>query len=80
GASTLTPNAIATGNVVNIGDVTYVARNAAYIAVNGLAPYEVSMGVGAGTDAEFLDNLKLAINAGAGAGTSYGTFTAAHPD
>ena len=76
GSSTLTPNTIANGNVVNIGNVTYVARTAAAFTN---APYEVSMGVGAGTDAEFLDNLKLAINAGAGAGTSYGTFTAAHP-
>jgi len=80
GSSTLTPNAIATGNYVKIGDNIYVARNAAYITANGLAPYEVSMGAGAGTDAEFLDNLKLAINAGAGAGTKYGEFTAAHPD
>lgn len=79
GSSTLTPNTIATGNYVKIGDVIYTARNAAYIAANGLAPYDVSMGASAGSDAEFLDNLKLAINAGSGAGTAYGTFTVAHP-
>jgi len=79
GSTTLTPNAIETGNYVKIGDNIYVARNAAYITANGLAAYEVSMGVGAGTDAEFLDNLKSAINSSAGVGTTYGQFTAAHP-
>jgi hypothetical protein len=76
GSSTLTPNAIANGNTVTIGNVTYVARTEAAFTNK---PYEVLMGTGAGTDAEFLDNLKLAINAGSGAGTLYGTFTAAHP-
>lgn len=79
GASTLTPNTIATGNQVILGGVIYVARNEAYITANGLAPYEVSMGAGAGSDAEFLDNFKKAVNASGTAGVNYGAFTAAHP-
>lgn len=76
GSSTLTPNTIANGNQVIIGNVIYVARTAAAFTNS---PYEVLMGADAGSDAEFLDNLKLAINGGAGAGTLYGAGTVAHP-
>lgn len=62
------------GSEVVIGDITYVAKTA---LTSPAVPYEVLIGVSAAT---FLDNLKSAINATAGAGTTYGTGTVAHPD
>lgn len=72
----LTSNTVAPsdGDEVTIGSVTYTFKTAlsAPAVVN-----EVLIGANA---AAALDNLKLAINAGAGAGTNYSTGTTAHPD
>lgn len=69
---TLTVSAAGTdGDSVTIGGQTYVLR-----AVPSL-PYDVDIGVDANGTAA---NLRAAINAGAGAGTVYGTGTLAHPD
>lgn len=73
--SKLTASSVVAGNTVKIGDVIYVATLAANIS----APYQVSMGAGSGSDAEFLDNLKLAINGTGTEGTNYGAGTVAHP-
>ena len=73
--SKLTAISVVAGNTVKIGDVIYVAT----LAENVSAPYQVSMGVDTGSDAEFLDNLKLAINGTGVAGVNYGNFTVAHP-
>lgn len=58
------------GSVVVVGARTYTAKTTLTGAAN-----EVLIGASA---AEFLDNLKSAINATAGAGTTYGTGTVAH--
>lgn len=58
------------GEMVQIDGVTYTFR-----AVP-VSPYDVDIG---GSAAASLDNLQAAINAGAGAGTAYGTGTEAHP-
>lgn len=63
------------GDEIVIGDVTYTARTALTTDPDTV-PYEVLIGASA---AAFLDNLKLAINAGDGAGTNYSTGTVAHP-
>lgn len=54
-----------------IGDVTYTFKDTLTGAAN-----EIKIGADAATT---LDNLKLAVNAGAGAGTNYGTGTVANP-
>jgi len=74
---TLTSDATAPDDAesVTIGTVTYVFKTA--LSTGPAVPYEVLIG---GSAAVTLDNLKAAINAGAGAGTLYGTGTAAHPD
>ena len=59
-------------DTVTIGGYTYTFKT----TLTGAA-FEVFIGVSA---AVALDNLKSAINASAGAGTTYGTGTYAHPD
>lgn len=69
GVLTLTGNAVA-NDTVTIGGVTYT-----FVAVPTVA-YDVDIGVSASVS---IDNLIAAINAGAGAGTLYGTGTVANP-
>lgn len=61
------------GDTVTINGVTYTLKT----ALTNRSWYEVLIGASA---AETLDNLKLAINAGSGAGTNYSLGTPAHPD
>lgn len=61
------------GDQVVIGATTYTFKTA--LTGGGSTPNEVLIGASA---AEALDNLKSAINASAGAGTTYGTGTAAN--
>lgn len=63
------------GDEIVIGAITYTARTA-LTTDPATVPYEVLIGASA---AAFLDNLKSAINATAGAGTTYSTGTVAHP-
>ena len=74
---TLTSDATAPGDgdTVVIGSVTYTYKTA--LSAGPAVAYEVLIGADA---AAALDNLKSAINATAGAGTTYGTGTVAHPD
>lgn len=65
----------ANGDEVVIDDVTYTFVTA-LTTDPAEVPFEVLIGVDANTS---LDNLELAIEAGAGAGTVYGTGTTAHP-
>src|SRR5688572_4397371 len=71
---TLTSDATAPSNndTVTVGGYTYTFKT----TLTGAA-FEVLIGASA---AAALDNLKSAINATAGAGTTYGTGTFAHPD
>ena len=73
GTLTNTGNPAAADTVV-IGSVTYTFR--ATLTAGGL-PNEVLIG---GTASVSFDNLKAAINGAAGAGTTYGAGTVAHPD
>lgn len=73
--SVVTANTIVDGSEITIGDITYTFKTA--LSSGPAVPYEVLIGAG---DAEALDNLKLAINGGAGEGTNYSTGTEAHPD
>jgi hypothetical protein len=69
----LTATAIVLNNeTVTIGETVYTFKT----TLTGAA-FEVLIGVSLATA---LDNLKVAINAGAGEGTVYGTGTTAHPD
>jgi hypothetical protein len=68
---TLTGTTIANGNTVTIGGKVYTFRTVISLA------YDVLVGA---TDSDSLDNLIAAINGGAGAGSTYGTGTVAHPD
>lgn len=61
------------GDTVTIGSTVYTFKTA---LTEPAEAYEVLIGASA---AEALDNLKLAINAGAGIGTNYSTGTEAHP-
>lgn len=61
------------GETIQIGNVTYTMRTA---LTSGGQPFEVLIGASL---AASLDNLKVAINAGTGAGTEYGSGTYAHP-
>lgn len=72
-STTLTSDTTAPANnsTIVIGSITYTYKT----SLTGAA-YEVLIGASA---AAALDNLKLAINAGSGAGTNYGTGTLAHP-
>jgi hypothetical protein len=63
------------GDTVVIGAITYTYRTA--LSAGPAIAYEVLIGASA---AAALDNLKSAINGTAGAGTTYGTGTVAHPD
>ena len=71
--TTLTSDATApaAAATIVIGGITYTA-----VATLTGAAYEVLIGISASV---FLDNLKSAINATAGAGTTYGLNTLAHP-
>lgn len=64
---------IAAGNTVTIAGIRYTFVAALTVPA---VPYEVLVGL---TDSDSLDNLIAAINAAAGAGTTYGTGTAVHP-
>lgn len=70
---TLTGTTIATGDTVTIGAVVYTFITA---LTSPAVPYEVLVGI---SDSASLDNLISAINATAGAGTTYGTGTVIHP-
>jgi hypothetical protein len=61
------------GERVTVDGITYTMRTA---LTSPSVEYEVLIGVSAAVS---LDNLLLAINAGAGAGTNYSTGTRAHP-
>ena len=62
---------------VTIGSITYTVVDELSETYGATAvPYQVKKGA---AEANMLDNLKLAINAGSGAGTLYGTGTVAHP-
>lgn len=75
--ATLTSDATAPddGDTVTIGETVYTFRTALTTDPETV-PYEVLIGASA---AIALDNLKLAIDAGAGAGTNYSTGTLQHP-
>lgn len=62
------------GETITIGDVEYTWKTA--LSSGPTVAYEVLIGASA---AASLDNLKLAINGGSGAGTNYSTGTVAHP-
>jgi len=64
-------SAISDGEVALIGDVTYTFKTTLTGAANEVL---IDSSVAAA-----LDNLKVAVNAGAGAGTKYGTGTVANP-
>lgn len=63
------------GSTVTIGDVTYTFKTAMTGGTGD--PNEVLIGVSVATA---LDNLKSAVNASAGEGSTYGTGTVANPD
>jgi hypothetical protein len=67
---TLTGTTIANGNTVAIAGKVYTFRTAISAA------YDVLVGA---SDSDSLDNLISAINGSAGAGSTYGTGTVAHP-
>lgn len=73
GTLTSDATAPADGDTVTIGSTVYTFKDT---LTDPAVPYEVLVGVSAATA---LDNLKSAINATAGAGTTYGTGTVAHP-
>ena len=75
--ATITSDATAPadGDTVTIGDTVYTYKTA-LTTDPAAVPYEVLIGVSA---AVALDNLKAAINADVGEGTTYGTGTEAHP-
>lgn len=65
------------GDIVTIDGVTYTAKEELTpFQLRDKHPYEVLIGASAAT---FLDNLKLAINKGAGEGVNYSLSTPAHP-
>lgn len=72
--SVVSANTIIDGSKVTIGAIEYTFKTALSLTPTA---YEVLIGA---SDATALDNLKSAINATAGAGTTYGTGTVAHPD
>lgn len=73
---TLTSDAtnVSNNDTVTIGSTVYTFKTT--LSTGPTVPFEVLIGADAATT---LDNLKLAINAGAGAGTNYSTGTTAHP-
>lgn len=68
-----TTGTFSNGERVTVDGITYTMRTA---LSSPAVEYEVLIGADAATS---LDNLKLAINAGAGAGTNYSTGTRVHP-
>lgn len=65
------------GATVTIGDIVYTVVDELSERYGATAiPYQVKKGA---AEKNMLDNLKLAINAGTGAGTLYSTGTVAHP-
>lgn len=75
GTLTSDATAPADGATVTIGSTVYTYKTA-LTTDPAAVPYEVLIGISA---AVALDNLKSAINATSGAGTTYGTGTVAHP-
>ena len=75
--SVLTSNATAPSNnaTVTIGSIVYTYKTA--LSAGPTVAYEVLIGISAATA---LDNLKSAVNATTGAGTTYSTGTLIHPD
>ena len=73
GTLTSTGTAPANNDTVTIGSVTYTFKTT---LTSSTAANEVLIGASA---AAALDNLKSAINRSAGAGTTYGSLTGAHP-
>ena len=73
--SVLTANTILDGNTVTVGARTYTFKTT--LSTGPTVADEVLIG---GSDAAALDNLKLAINAGAGIGTNYSTGTVVNAD
>jgi len=73
----LTASTIADGETVTIGTAGVNSRTYTFKTTLSGAAFEVLIGA---SDATALDNLKSAINATAGAGTTYGTGTTAHPE
>lgn len=71
GTLTSTGTAPANGDTVTVGDVTYTFQTSLVDSANNVL-------IGASAAAA-LDNLKSAVNATAGAGTTYGTGTVANP-
>jgi len=68
--------ALTDGDTVTIGETVYTFKTT-LTTVPAAVPFEVLIGANL---AASLDNLKVAITAGAGEGTAYGTGTTAHPD
>lgn len=73
--SVVTVNTVADGTEVIIGDVIYTARTSGEEGTFANLAYEIPFT----TDADFLDNLKLAINGTGVEGTNYGVYTVRHP-
>ena len=73
--SVLTANVIIDGSTATIGSRTYTFKTT--LSSGPTVADEVLIG---GSDAVALDNLKLAINAGAGIGTNYSTGTVVNAD
>ena len=69
-----TSGTFADGETITIDNITYTMRTA--LTNGGNTPYEVLIGAAATNS---LDNLKVAVNAGTGAGTVYGVGTIVHP-
>lgn len=68
----VTASTVVDGDTLTIGSTVYTAKD----TLTGDA-YEVAIGAG---DADFLDNLKLAVNGTGTPGTNYGINTEKHPD
>lgn len=78
GTGTSNPGVATTNAIITIGSRTYTAvlNLAETIGIAAVADQILWVT----SEAVFLDNLKLAVNAGAGVGTSYSTGTTAHSD
>lgn len=74
-SATLTATAVSNNDTVTIGDITYTFKTT--LSTGPTVAYEVLID---GSAANALDNLKLAINGGAGIGTKYSTGTVAHTE
>jgi hypothetical protein len=67
---------ILTGTTIAVGDTVTIAGKVYTFRAALVGAYDVLVGA---SDSESLDNLISAINGTAGAGTTYGTGTVAHP-